>query len=418
MSPCLTINYAIGQAGADDIINVAAGTYAEDVVVTKSLVFKGANAGISAGTSPGVRGAESVVKTFRSSTGASVAALFGTTDMDVTIDGFTVDPQGDAALEGSSVLAGLIHLHGGSVTGTSVVNNIVRGAASFFPACTAFSCVAPDQMAPMGISVGSGAMDISDNRVENLRYGVRTIQQNGGSFSPLVETVDSNVITGVTVQGIGIGGATGVQAPGGDITNNEIDAVGRASSPGGVVMTNSGNVVSGNTFTDMGAGVSLVLCKKWDARNNTVDDNTFDGAPLTVSVSTDGGQCATGSGGDTEGVGSWVTNGGRFDGFNANGNSFTGGAFAMFVDAFAGFSANKPVTPGPIDVTCNFWNDASGPTNPANPTGTGMVLAFSTVAGQPALRLHAVGDLRRRSLHRRPPARADGRHRRRRGSAA
>ncbi len=384
-TPCLTINYAISQAGAGDIINVAAGTYAEEVVVTKSLEFKGANVGIGAGTAPGVRGAETVVKTFRTGTGSTVADLYGTTDLDVTIDGFTVDPQGDAALEGASALAGLIHLHGGSSTGTTVVNNIVRGASTFHPACTAFSCTVPDQMAPVGIAVGSGVVDISDNRVENLRYGVRTIQQAGGSFSSLVETIDSNVITGVTVQGIGMGGATGVQAPGGDVTNNEIDAVGRASSPGGVVMTNSGNTITGNTFTDMGAGVALVLCKKWDARNNTVDDNLFDGAPLTVSVSTDGGQCATGTSGDTEGSGSWVTNGGHFDGFNANGNTFTGGSFAMYVDAVAGFSANLPVTAGPIDVTCNFWDDATGPTNPANPGGTGMVLAYSTVPGQPAL---------------------------------
>jgi hypothetical protein len=382
-SPCLTINYAVGQAGTGDIINVAAGTYAEDVVVTKSLVFKGANSGVSAGTTPGVRGAESVVKTFRTGTGGTVSALYGPTALDITIDGFTVDPQGDAALIGSNVLAGLIHLHGGAGTGTSVVNNIVRGAASFIPSCTAFSCVAPNQMAPVGIAVGSGATDISDNRVENFRYGARTLQQLGASFSPLLATIDSNVITGVTVQGIGIGGATGVQQPGGDITNNEIDAIGRLSGPGGVVMTNAGNDITGNTFEDLGSGVALVLCKKWDSRNNNVDDNTFIGAPLTISVSTDGGQCATGSGGDIEGVGSWVTGGGHFDGFSANGNSFTG-PIAMTSNAVTGFSANLPVTAGPIDVSCNFWGAASGPTTPSLPTGTGGTLAFGTTDGQPA----------------------------------
>lgn len=382
-SPCLTINYAVGQAGTDDIINVEAGTYAENVVVTKSLVFKGANAGISAGTTPGVRGTESIVKTFRTGTGVTTAALYGTTNVNVTVDGFTVDPQGDAALVGSSLLAGLIHLHGGTGAGTSVVNNIVRGAASFIPSCTAFSCVSPNQMAPVGIAVGSGATDISDNRVENFRYGARAIQQAGGSFSALTATVDSNVITGVSVQGFGTGGATGVQQPGGDITNNEIDAVGRLSGPGGVVMTNAGNDITGNTFTDLGSGVALVLCKKWDARNNNVDDNTFVGAPLTISVSTDGGQCATGSGGDTEGTGSWVTNGGHFDGFSANGNSFTGGPIAMTSNASTGFSANKPVTAGPIDVSCNWWGAASGPTNPTLPTGTGLTLAFSTTDSQP-----------------------------------
>lgn len=382
-SPCLTINYAISQADTGDIINVASGTYDENVVVTKSLEFRGANAGISAGTTPGVRGAESVVKTFRTGTGTSVLDLYGTTAVDVTIDGFTVDPQGDAALRGASALAGLIHLRGGSGTGTSVVNNIVRGSSSFFPACTAFSCPAPDQMAPMGIAVGSGAVNIADNRVENLRYGMRTSQQLGGTFPTLTATVDSNVITGVTVQGIFIGGVTGVQQPGGDITNNEIDAVGRLSGPGGVVIGNAGNDVTGNSFTDLGAGVALVLCKKWDTRNNNIDNNTFVGAPLTVSASIDGGQCATGTSGDVEGSGSWVTGGGRFDGLSANGNSFTGGTTALSSSASAGFSANKPVTAGPIDVTCNWWGNASGPTNASNPGGTGLVVAFSTTDSQP-----------------------------------
>lgn len=382
-SPCLTINYAVSQAGTDDVINVAAGTYAEDVLVTKSLVFKGANAGISAGTTPGARGAESIVKTFRTGAGGTVAAMYGTADLNVTIDGFTVDPQGDSALLGASVLGGLVHLHGGSGAGTSVVNNIVRGASSFQPSCTAFSCVPPNQMAPMGIAVGSGAVDISDNQVENFRYGMRAQQQAGASFSTLNATIDSNVVSGVSVQGIGIGGVTGVQQPGGDITNNEIDAVGRASNPGGVVMTNSGNDITGNTFQDLGTGVSLVLCKKWDTRNNDVDDNTFIGAPLTISVSTDGGQCATGSGGDTEGTGSWVTGGGHFDGFTANGNSFTGGTIAMTSNAVTGFSPNLPVTAGPIDVTCNWWGAGTGPTNVNSPGGTGLTLAYGTTNSQP-----------------------------------
>ena len=213
----------------------------------------------------------------------------------------------------------------------------------------------------MGIAVGSGVTDISDNSVENFRYGVRTQQQLGGSFSSLVATVDSNAISGVTVQGIGIGGVTGVQQAGGTFTNNVIDATGATSNPGGVVISNAGNTVSANSLTDFGRGVTIVLCKKFDTTNNTVDDNDFDNAPLVVAVSTDGGQCATGSGGDTEGVGSWVTDGGTFDGFNANGNSFSNGIVGFASSSSSGFSANKPVTAGPLDITCNFWDDATGP---------------------------------------------------------
>jgi hypothetical protein len=41
-SPCRTIGYAIGQAGASDVINIAAGTYSEHLVVDRSLTFAGA----------------------------------------------------------------------------------------------------------------------------------------------------------------------------------------------------------------------------------------------------------------------------------------------------------------------------------------------------------------------------------------
>lgn len=60
------------------------------VYVTKNLTFKGANAGISAGATPGTRGAESIVKGIRSGT----ASVFpGTTAYTTNIDGMRIDPQ-------------------------------------------------------------------------------------------------------------------------------------------------------------------------------------------------------------------------------------------------------------------------------------------------------------------------------------
>ncbi len=120
LDPCLTINYAVAQAGAGDIINVAAGAYPENVVVTKSLRFRGANAGVNAGVGAAPRGPESVVKSFRSTSDlTTVAAAYGTANADVTIDGFQVDPQGDTnfPFQGGSLRIGMIHLHGGAGAG-------------------------------------------------------------------------------------------------------------------------------------------------------------------------------------------------------------------------------------------------------------------------------------------------------------
>ncbi|MEQ8855829.1 LamG-like jellyroll fold domain-containing protein, partial [Gimesia sp.] len=76
-----TIQEAINAAAASgDIINVAAGTYAEDVIVDKSVILQGANAGIAG---HGVRGAESLIDP-SSPFGIEVRAD------DVTIDGFEI----------------------------------------------------------------------------------------------------------------------------------------------------------------------------------------------------------------------------------------------------------------------------------------------------------------------------------------
>ncbi len=373
VSPCLTINYAVGQADPGDTVFVAAGSYPEDVVVTKDLTLSGANAGIAAGTEAGARGPESVVRTIR-----TAADGVGTDWVDLTIDGFRIDPQGDVAT--TDALVPLVYLRGGDDSGTTFVNNVLSGGPAFVPGCTPVSTCG---MAWTGLRINGGAATVSDNHIENLRYGVRLLQTAGGTPSvvPLVGTVERNVITGVTVQGMSLGGATGQQQPGATVVGNDISSPGSVSGPGGIVITSAGNAITGNTFGEgLGSSVYISLCKKWDTRNNTVDDNTFGSAGIVITTSFDGGQCITGTGGDTEGVGSWAVGGGRFDGFNANGNS---------MEAAVGISATPqqrwgtsavPVTDGPIDVTCNWWNSATGPTTATNPGGTGASLTY---AGDP-----------------------------------
>ncbi|NLU71887.1 hypothetical protein HCC61_04170 [Streptomyces sp. HNM0575] len=107
-----TIQAAVDAASAGDTIRVCAGTFNEAVTVNKSLVFRGARAGVDARVGRTNPAQESIVQPPAGSTGFTVTGGVS----DVTIDGFTVR---NSTADGISTLAG------GS--GFTIVNNIVSG---------------------------------------------------------------------------------------------------------------------------------------------------------------------------------------------------------------------------------------------------------------------------------------------------
>ena len=347
-APCLTVNYAVGQAVSGNTVYVAAGDYAEIVAPNKDLTFKGANAGIAAGVSPGVRGTESVVKGFRNSGNP------GTISYTTTIDGFRIDPQGDTALL-SATLQPLVWLRGG----TTVVENNVFSGGSFVANCT-FTCTT---MMDSAFTVQSGSVAFSNNTIENFRRPV-TINQALGAPATSA-TVSGNAFTGITSRALSLAGSTGVQMGGQTVTGNSFDATGRTSpsSPAGITISNGGNVISGNTFTGFASGVYLDLCKKFVTSNNAITGNTFTGnnGGVNISVNTDGGQCVSSA---TEGSGGWVAGGGRINGMTITGNNFSGNtSYAIRHAAFnwGFFTSTAPTSTGPVDATCNFYGTPAAP---------------------------------------------------------
>lgn len=107
-----TIQEAVDDASAGDTIRVCAGLYEEAVTVDKSLVFRGARAGVDARFGRTNPAQESIVQPPAGSNGFNVTNGAG----NVTIDGFTVR---DSTVDGISTLTG------GS--GFTIVNNIVTG---------------------------------------------------------------------------------------------------------------------------------------------------------------------------------------------------------------------------------------------------------------------------------------------------
>jgi len=73
-----TIGAAVDAASPGDTLQVASGEFAEEVVLDKPLTISGANEGVSAGASPGVRGQETVVAGgFRLNPGAVGSVISG-----------------------------------------------------------------------------------------------------------------------------------------------------------------------------------------------------------------------------------------------------------------------------------------------------------------------------------------------------
>ncbi|OEV07733.1 hypothetical protein AN219_31835 [Streptomyces nanshensis] len=108
-----TIQAAVTAAAAGDTIRVCPGTYNESVNVTKSLVFRGARAGVDARSGRTNPAQESVVQP-----GASAGFTVASGVSDVTVDGFTIQ---------NSAADGINTLSGGS--GFTITNNIVTGNA-------------------------------------------------------------------------------------------------------------------------------------------------------------------------------------------------------------------------------------------------------------------------------------------------
>ena len=237
-------------------------------------------------------------------------------------------------------------------------------------------------MADYAVLIQSGAISIADNRVENYRRPINLTQAAATPVTPITSaSITDNVMTGITSRAISLGQATGQSTMAGTtVSGNQIDAVGRtgSSSPAGITITNNSNVITNNTFTGLSSGVYLDRCKKFSQKNNTVTNNTFtnDGVGLYIPVDPDGGQCVTGA---SEGAGGWVVGGGRIDGLLVTGNNFSNGSSA--INHTGSWGTNTPVySAGPIDASCNFYGSSTGPTNAANPSGTG---ASVITAGAP-----------------------------------
>jgi hypothetical protein len=350
-APCATITYAVSEATDGETVHVGAGTYDELVIVTKPLRFEGANAGISAGATPGTRGAESIVKGFRTPGEPHPNA---TGEYSVTVDGFTIDPQGDASLIAPNTHH-LVALFGGP--DVEVANNVFDGGP-WVPDCDA-TCTT---MTDAAVMVRSGTYQVKDNSFTDFRRPM-DVDQDSAAHPVVSGTISGNSFTHVTSRAIWIS-----EYPGGPlphtitVSDNTFDATGWTGTdyPAGIVVTAGGNRIEDNTFTGFSSGVFVEVCDgtNVDGVTNSFARNTFADNRIGLQFYVAGACGAT-----------------TVDA-SINGNSFDGGTWSgpgAPAKIGVGWNESDATRPNDLIASCNYWGAATGANTPGAATASAGV---------------------------------------------
>lgn len=333
-------SYSTIQAAVNDssctTINVASGTYAENVSIDHAVVLNGPNAGTSGN---GSRGSEATLQSVN------------ITASNVTVDGFSFNNAGvQMNINGSSTLSGV-----------KVQNNIFSGYGSVgFPAYNAGNLLITRNLFENPVSntesiqIKSDSSHIGGCNGTVVSNNVFTAASNNGGADINFSCTESNS-TGVTVSGntdTGLSDAnytsfTAFSGVTGDIsvTNNNVTGTPTSGSPvfffGGV----SGSVsITGNTLVDDGSSAIAIIGGDYtsDGPNTgtfTITHNDLSGNTHGIYVSAD----AFNSGAKVI----------------ANRNNLAGDTVYGIQNVN---SANIVA-----DGTCNWWGNVSGP----GPVGSG-----------------------------------------------
>jgi hypothetical protein len=382
-SPCETIQHAVDVACPGATINVAAGTYDEQVSMAKDLTVLGAGAG-SAIVQPG-----SVAANTTSLTSAApiAAILLVHSDATVDISGLTVDGA-DAAFNACAPgYMGVYFRNASGSLATSHVTNIFHPSAG---GCQSVVGVFVQSDAP-----GTSTVTIEDNDIDVYGKNGVTCNEIGSTC-----TIDGNTVTGRGPVLLGDAAQNGVQigfGAGGSIVGNTIEdnyyspmtfcsaGVLIGGSDGVDVLSNTldgnfcdllaqtnGSLIAGNNIPAAGEFPFSIL-----GDNNVMDKNLVDGSPFD-GVYNDG----TGNTYTCNRIVDNAGNGFYFDTFSGDGTPNT--ANQNVIDGNGvGLDATAVVVIPPIDAQNNYWGCATGANTGTCDTAVGNVDVTPHVASVP-----------------------------------
>ncbi|MCE5258304.1 MAG: right-handed parallel beta-helix repeat-containing protein [Chloroflexi bacterium] len=334
-SPCRTIQYTINKASAGDTINVAAGTYTEQILIQKPLALVGAGKGSTIIQAPGTRSGT----VSQGSTWDYIVAAYPTSGtIAIRIQGFTIDANNQPKTAGT---AGLIGVFFRDVKGEQ--------AGSYSCAIQGFEQV---EYQSWGIRVyGDSALSIEDNTLTGYTRDGISVNGDGAAEADPVVTINNNDLTGsaLPLNGISVGdGATGT------ISGNTVRDHTRSAEWGavGIIVDNSDNVqVTDNTISNCFYGIYLGDADFCSISGNTLTDNIRRAISLdTASNNTVSSNIINGPAAGTDdtaiGLDNNCTNNTIGGGSLADGNTITmatsgtGNLYAIYMQASVGASAN------------------------------------------------------------------------------
>ncbi|MFZ4751040.1 MAG: NosD domain-containing protein, partial [Phycisphaerales bacterium] len=238
-----TIQAAINFATAGDVVNVSAGTYAENITIAKAVDVRGPNYAVS--PNGGTRVAEAVL--VPASTNTSSGAVVTITSSGVSFRGFTVDGD-NAALAASGV--GL-----GGALGTSI---------------DAARCVFLQGNGLNGVTLSK---NIAKNSVNGLRIEQTTnyFATTAGALRSTNILLDDNLVQDMTGTGIRLGNSMYAK-----VTNNTVTNADNGIAFSSFRISDAGSaadrVIQGNTISARYAGiwVNLFHASPYALVNNTI----------------------------------------------------------------------------------------------------------------------------------------------------